>query len=684
MPSTPQPKGHPAFSQQHGRHRSIGRSGRSGGATVLAAPPAGRRSGSRGLRGVAAATSALVAAGFLVANASAETPFDLNVAAGHSSSYTDPSGTVYAADKHYSDGSVYRGGVNIRGTKADALYQRHRWGMSGYALPVDCAGTYNVTLHFAETVMNKSGRRVFGVAAEGTTKIAKLDVFAAVGVNRALQRSFDVTVKDGTLNLDFQRIVEDPMVSGIQVSRTSNCSGSAPAPAPSTSAPAPTTQAPAPSTPAPAPSTPAAGSFSGRLNVASNSSYTDASGKVWSPDAGFVGGSVWQGGDKAIANTTSDTLYRKHRWGMSGYKISVPSPGKYEVDLHLAELVFSSPGRRVFDVTAEGALKLDNLDVLAKAGGPDRALTETFVVDVQDGTLNLGFSASADDPMVSGIEVSTAGASQPAPTTSAPAPTTQAPAPTTAAPAPTTQAPSSGGFPNASNTGVPAGVTLKPSGSITVTQNGTVIDGLDVSGSIRVQANNVTIKRTRIRNPGGQAITVSPSTSGTVIEDVELDGTGNKDSSSAVGDSNYTIRRAHIHHFGEGPRANGNVLIEDSYMHSFLNFIAQGAHQDVIQSTGGSNLTFRHNTMLMNVDGGNAAIMIGTYTGSNLLIDNNLLAGGGYTVYGGDSHNWTNVRITNNRFSTMFYPKSGYHGPLLYAANATKSGNVWHESGNPL
>ena len=258
---------------------------------------------------------------------------------------------------------------------------------------------------------------------------------------------------------------------------------------------------------------------------------------------------------------------------MSGYKISVPKPGKYEVNLHLAELVFNSPGRRVFDVTAEGALKLDNLDVLAEAGGPDRALTETFVVDVQDGTLNLGFSASADDPMVSGIEVTTPGASQPAPTTAAPAPTTQAPAPTTPAPAPTTQAPapttpapapttqappaSSGGFPNASNTGVPAGVSLKPSGSITVTQNGAVLDGLDVSGSIRVQANNVTIKRTRIRNSGGQAITVSPSTSGTLIEDVEIDGRGNSDGSSAIGDSNYTVRRVNIHHFGEGHAPTG-------------------------------------------------------------------------------------------------------------------------------
>ncbi len=244
--------------------------------------------------------------------------------------------------------------------------------------------------------------------------------------------------------------------------------------------------------------------------------------------------------------------------------------------------------------------------------------------------------------------------------------------------------PRTSGFPNASNTGVPAGVTLRPSGSVTVTANGAVIDSLDVSGSIRVEASDVVIKNTRIRNPGGQAITVNPSTKGLLVQDVEIDGTGNTDGSSAVGDSNYTLRRVDIHHFGEGPRANGNVVIEDSYMHDFLDFIAQGAHQDVIQSTGGSNQVIRGNTLLMNVDGGNAVLMLGTDYGSNLTFDNNLVAGGGYALYGGDSNGWSGVSFTNNRISTMYFPNGGFHGPFLYTENATVSGNVWHESGKPV
>ncbi len=219
---------------------------------------------------------------------------------------------------------------------------------------------------------------------------------------------------------------------------------------------------------------------------------------------------------------------------------------------------------------------------------------------------------------------------------------------------------------------------------MTVTTAGAVIDGLDVSGSIRIEANNVVIKNTRIRNSGGQAITVNPNTRGLVVQDVEIDGTGNTDGASAIGDSNFTLRRVNIHHFGEGPRANGNVVIEDSYMHDFLNFISQGAHQDVIQSTGGNGLVVRHNTLLMNVDGGNAVLMLGTDYGSNVTFDNNLVAGGGYALYGGDSNGWSSVSFTNNRISTMYFPKGGYHGPFVYAGSASRSGNVWHESGQPV
>ena len=52
--------------------------------------------------------------------------------------------------------------------------------------------------------------------------------------------------------------------------------------------------------------------------------------------------------------------------------------------------------------------------------------------------------------------------------------------------------------PASGNVGVPAGKALRPSGSISVTTDGTVIDGRDVAGTIRVNARNVTIRNTRV------------------------------------------------------------------------------------------------------------------------------------------------------------------------------------------
>ena len=66
--------------------------------------------------------------------------------------------------------------------------------------------------------------------------------------------------------------------------------------------------------------------------------------------------------------------------------------------------------------------------------------------------------------------------------------------------------PGSRGYPDPAynSVGVPSGTTLTPSGSITVTTAGAVIDGKDVTGDITVSANNVTIKNTRVtKNSGG-------------------------------------------------------------------------------------------------------------------------------------------------------------------------------------
>lgn len=222
-----------------------------------------------------------------------------------------------------------------------------------------------------------------------------------------------------------------------------------------TPATAPTTT----STTAPAPS------FSYRAAAGSSTGVT-ASGVAFGPDRDYLGGSAWGPSDSAIDGTDMDLLYQNNRWGMTGYAVAVPASGTYTVRLHFAEVVMASAGRRVFDVLAEGAVRVNDLDVYGRVG-PARALVEQFAVTVTDGTLNLGFQAVVEDPMVSGVEVvgGTATTTTIAPattTTSAPSPTTTVPKTTTTAPAPTTTVPAttttvaprpSGAMPTAANTG---------------------------------------------------------------------------------------------------------------------------------------------------------------------------------------------------------------------------------------
>ncbi|WP_167855699.1 malectin domain-containing carbohydrate-binding protein [Hymenobacter fodinae] len=114
-----------------------------------------------------------------------------------------------------------------------------------------------------------------------------------------------------------------------------------------------------------------------------------------------------------IAGTTDDALYQTERsastnQGSFNYALPVPS-GTYRVVLHFAELYWSGPGQRLFDVSLEGTKVLDNYDIFAKVGALT-ATTETFTTTVSDGTLNLLFSGLANDggvdrPKVSAIEV---------------------------------------------------------------------------------------------------------------------------------------------------------------------------------------------------------------------------------------------------------------------------------------
>ncbi len=67
----------------------------------------------------------------------------------------------------------------------------------------------------------------------------------------------------------------------------------------------------------------------------------------------------------------------------------------------------------------------------------------------------------------------------------------------------------------------------------------------------------------------------------------------------------------------------------------------------------------------------------------DVLIQDNLLAGGGYTLYCPIPAT-SNFRIVDNSFSTIFSPTVGGFGPATACADEIQSGNVYHQTGRPL
>jgi hypothetical protein len=278
-----------------------------------------------------------------------------------------------------------------------------------------------------------------------------------------------------------------------------------------------------------------------------------------------------------------------------------------------------------------------------------------------------------------------------APTTTAP-PTTKAPttqAPTTAPP--TTQPPTtvqSGGFPGPSNTGVPSGAKLRPSGTVVVTEPGTVIEGLDITGTLDIRADDVVVRRTRIRASGDDwtVVGIEEGLTGIIIEDCEIDGLGTSGwqdgGTTGIQGEGVTVRRCDIHSVGDGMKAGSNTVFEDNWVHDLS--AAGEPHYDGFQLDGGAqNVAVRHNSISMPDQTG--AVNVGNTFGpiSGVVIDRNLLAGGTYTVYvdGKFSNDpITGVSVTNNRFGWHQYG----HALVRQATLAASSGNVDDKTGAPV
>ena len=302
------------------------------------------------------------------------------------------------------------------------------------------------------------------------------------------------------------------------------------------------------------------------------------------------------------------------------------------------------------------------------------------------GPLKIAGAAVVDPTVAPTTSPSPSKSASPSPSKSAsPSPSKSATPTPTKTPVASVPIPSS--WPNASDTGVPSGVNLKASGSLVITADGTVINGLNVNGCIDIKAANVVISDTLIScNRNSPVIHVFPGASVRVSHS-EIDGQGG--ASTAIGYDNYTLDAVDIHDCVDGISLGSNDVVENSYVHDLAR--GSGTHNDTIQTVGGSGDVVQGNTLeayrASTGDFMNAAIQTGHLVEalSNVLVQGNYMDGGNYTVNAG-STSTNGFPISGYVFrSNVFGPNSRY-GPVqaLGAGITFDSSNVWASNGQPV
>ncbi len=302
----------------------------------------------------------------------------------------DTSGLRWSADRFYTGGTVSdRLNRHIYRTQDSRIYQTPREGDFRYDIPV-AAGLYEVRLHFAETFFAEPDpwtgweyNRVFDVLVNGAPALQDFDVAAdAQGLNTATVRVLrDIRpAADGRISLEFKSKLNRALLNAIEL-------------------------------------LPMRQGRTRPVRILCGSPHSaEIGGVLWLSDRFFQGGrpsKTW----RPLEREDHSKLFEHNRWGPVKYVIPV-APGTYSASLYFAETHFGptnpgegGEGKRVFDIYCNHVLLATKLDVLRKAGGPNRGLRLTFrgLKPNVRGKLEFDFVPVRDYPNVYAIEVSEEG-----------------------------------------------------------------------------------------------------------------------------------------------------------------------------------------------------------------------------------------------------------------------------------
>jgi hypothetical protein len=234
--------------------------------------------------------------------------------------------------------------------------------------------------------------------------------------------------------------------------------------------------------------------------------------------------------------------------------------------------------------------------------------------------------------------------------------------------------------PDPGSVGVPVGLPLCSSGTVTVTAAGTVLDGWDVRGGIVVDAADVVVRRSRIAGDGVTPFGIRTTGAGSVrIEDTTLTGDFPE---AAVGGERWSGERVEITGVThDGARLGNGARLRNSSLHDFAPAHGDESHALVLLGAGGDVLVEDNRIELGGGPRRGSAVLLapegtGSRAGGPVLIRGNLLGGGRYTLHEEATGVMSDVRITDNRFR-----RDAAVGPLRVSRRAVLDGNTYLDGG---
>ncbi|KAK6934788.1 Malectin domain [Dillenia turbinata] len=143
------------------------------------------------------------------------------------------------------------------------------------------------------------------------------------------------------------------------------------------------------------------------INAGSNDGVTTPCGANFIEDSCFIGGDIIRT-DYRIGDGDGQALYQTARFGEFCYNFRSLESGKYLVDLHFAEVVFTSgpPGMRLFDVFIQEEKVVSCLDIYAQVGANCALVISSLNAFVAgDGCLSIRFAKVTGNPILCGISI---------------------------------------------------------------------------------------------------------------------------------------------------------------------------------------------------------------------------------------------------------------------------------------